>query len=289
MADPLQDYFIQPIMQNGFFNPVNTIVYSLILIAAVVVVFKFLQKATISIDKKFFLAILPFIFWGSSTRVLHDAAVAGALAPELIAFYGAKIFPTPGSYIITFLFAFVVLLATIGVQRLTKGKVSYWKAMFTVGIIADIINIFLLPLRNWEPLLLIGGTWIGLMALLGIIYKVVRHPAVGQKYEVLRQVFSRVNIFILGVAHFLDASATYWALTSYGYFEQHVVPRTLFPLFGAESFFLLKAVVVLGVLWAIDRYGKNENPQFRNFLKIVIFILGFAPGARDLLRLVAGV
>ena len=288
MADPLQDYFIQPILSNGFFNPVNTIVYSLILIAAVVVVFKFLQKATISVDRKFFLAILPFVFWGSSTRVLHDAAFAGALSPELNIFYGAKIFPTPGSYIITFLFAFGILLLTIGLQKVSKGKVPYWKAMFAVGVVASAINLWLLPLKNWEPFLLIVGTWVGLGALLFIIYKLVRIPGLGW-YEVLRQVFSKENVAILGAAHFLDAAATYWALTSYGYFEQHVVPRTLFPLFGAESFFVLKAVVVLGVLWAIDRYGKNENPQFRAFLKIVIFILGFAPGARDLLRLVAGV
>ena len=49
--------------------------------------------------------------------------------------------------------------------------------------------------------------------------------------------------------------------------------------------FLLKIVVVLPALWAIDHYA--EDRQFRKFLKIVVMILGLAPGLRDLVRLVA--
>ena len=45
------------------------------------------------------------------------------------------------------------------------------------------------------------------------------------------------------------------------------------------------AVVVLPVLWAIDRYG--EPGSFNNFLKIVVLILGLAPGIRDVVRLMA--
>ena len=73
----------------------------------------------------------------------------------------------------------------------------------------------------------------------------------------------------------------------FGYVEQHVLPRALFPILGFETMFLLKVAVVLPVIWLIDRY--TDDMDFRNFLKIVVFILGFAPGLRDLLRLIAGV
>ena len=52
-------------------------------------------------------------------------------------------------------------------------------------------------------------------------------------------------------------------------------------------FKLLKLVVLLPVLYIVDRY--TEPGEFRNFLKIVILILGLAPGLRDLIRLVVGV
>ena len=71
----------------------------------------------------------------------------------------------------------------------------------------------------------------------------------------------------------------------FGYLEQHVVPRVLFPLFGPYAMFLLKILVVPPALWAIDRYA--EDPQFAKFLKIVVFVLGLAPGFRNLVRLIA--
>jgi uncharacterized membrane protein len=39
------------------------------------------------------------------------------------------------------------------------------------------------------------------------------------------------------------------------------------------------------VLWIIDRYG--EKGSFNNFLKVVVLILGLAPGLRDTIRLMA--
>ena len=108
MADFITEHFIDPILSNGWFNPVNTAVYSLILIGAVYVVYTMLKRMDVHIDRYFLAAIMPFIFWGSITRVLHDAAYAGALAtPELNAFFGLPVFPTPGSYIITFSLALV--------------------------------------------------------------------------------------------------------------------------------------------------------------------------------------
>ncbi|MEE9406424.1 MAG: DUF63 family protein, partial [Candidatus Aenigmarchaeota archaeon] len=71
----------------------------------------------------------------------------------------------------------------------------------------------------------------------------------------------------------------------FGYLEQHVVPRMLIFDFGPISMFVLKIAVVIPVLILIDRYTKDTDKNFINFLKIVILILGLAPGLRDLLRL----
>jgi uncharacterized membrane protein len=50
-------------------------------------------------------------------------------------------------------------------------------------------------------------------------------------------------------------------------------------MFGPAVMFPLKLLVVLPVLWYIDK--SEDNKQFKGFLKIVILILGLALGVRD--------
>jgi len=280
----LEEYFLNPIMQNGFFNPVNTIVYSIILVAAVFLVFRMLFRMGIRIDRHFLIAILPFIFWGSSTRVLHDAAYAGILSPGLNTFYSSNFFPTPGSYLITFTFALITLLFSIGIWKLVK--IQYWKTMFSVGAVFCLVNIILLPWGNPISFYMIMGLTVLWSALIYSLSVVFRHRFFKKRHLHLGKIFSNQNQVILG-GHLLDASATFVALSLFGYFEQHVVPRMLFPFLGEISMFLLKIGVVIPVLWIIDTYSDDRN--FKNFLKIVVFILGVAPGLRDLIRLMVGV
>jgi len=276
----IDEYFINPILQNGWFNPVNTVVYAIMLVIAVYFVYMLLDKMNIRIDGYFFAAIVPFIFWASSTRVLHDASVAGILSPELNEFYSLLIFPTPGSYIITFFLALFSLLIALVIQRYTKLR--YWHVMFFIGFALCVWNVILLPAMFFYPFMIVMGLT-GFWTLLFMI------PRIGPIYNRIKKrigFFSSANIGIL-CSHFLDASATFAALTFYGYVEQHVVPRILIDYIGPSSMFLLKIIVVIPVLWLIDRY--TEPGSFRNFLKIVVLILGLAPGLRDLIRLMVGV
>jgi uncharacterized membrane protein len=276
----IEEHFLNPVLQNGWFNPVNTAAYSVILIVAVYVVYNMLRRMKIHIDRNFALALLPFIFWGSSTRVLHDAAYAGALSPELNAFYGLPIFPTPGSYIITFSLALFVLLASLLVQK--YSRFPYWKTMTGIGCVLCLINVALIPVVSLLPLLLI----VPVTALFTGVLVLPHRMRNLTKFAAFRRLIPPSHAGILG-AHFLDATATTFALLTFGYVEQHVLPRTLFPVLGFETMFLLKTAVVLPVLWIVDKY--TEDRDFRNFLKIVILILGLAPGLRDLIRLVAAV
>ncbi|MDP2973570.1 MAG: DUF63 family protein, partial [Candidatus Diapherotrites archaeon] len=56
----------------------------------------------------------------------------------------------------------------------------------------------------------------------------------------------------------------------------------LFPI----SFIIVKIALVLAIVYYIDKEIKSEN--LRGFIKIVIAILGFATGLRDLLTLGVG-
>ncbi len=85
----------------------------------------------------------------------------------------------------------------------------------------------------------------------------------------------------------LDASATWGALSFYGYLEQHPLPRMFTDSLTPAGMFLLKLIVLIPVLYIINK--NTEKGDFKNFLMILILILGLAPGLRDMIRLMAGV
>jgi uncharacterized membrane protein len=276
----LYQNFVLPILQNGWYNPLNTLVYGILLIVGVFIVYELLKVLAVDIDRHFFYAILPFIFWGSTTRVLHDAAFAGKLATDFLNnFYNSPIFPTPGSYLITFGLALIVLVVALVIQGFTQW--NYYKVMYVIGVILCGINIYLLPPLLITPLLIVLDFWLLWTA---VFWLLGRRSPLAFKIPSLTKLLSNQNMLILS-AHFFDAAATFASLSFFGYSEQHVVPNIFIPMFGPGVMFFLKAVVVLPVLWLIDRHG--EPGSFNNLLKIVVLILGLAPGIRDTVRLMA--
>jgi uncharacterized membrane protein len=211
-------------------------------------------------------------------------------------------FPTPGSYVLTFLFALGVLLLSLGIQKLSTSvrrwprrlqSIEYWKPMLVIGIIACGLNVIMLPFTNpWGAGAILGITAAFAGAFFGLTYlkerKVVQEYSLhtkGKRFNPLA-LFSKVNSSLLS-AHMLDSSATFVSVMFFGYYEQHPVPRLFIEAIGPWTFFILKLAVLLPSLYIIDRYA--EDGEFKNFLKIVILILGLAPGLRDMIRLAAGV
>ncbi|MCJ7816811.1 MAG: DUF63 family protein [Candidatus Aenigmarchaeota archaeon] len=323
MADFFTEFFVNPILLNGWFNPVNTLLWGLILVVAAFLVYsKLLKRMKILVDKHFTLAIIPFIFWASSTRVLRDLFYGmsqqasgnsqqfmtdivyqiGLIQqqafsyisrfvpiPPIAGFFSwiVTLFPTPGSYVFTFIFALACLFIGLGIQRI--WKVQYWKIMFVIGFVACILNVWMLPFTNpWGMGMILGITGAFAAVFFGFTYiqerfksKVTKSPS----FQWLK-LFSRPNSSLLS-AHMLDSSATFVSVMFFGYLEQHPVPRLFIESVGPWTFFVLKLAVLLPSLYIIDKYA--EDGDFKNFLKIVILILGLAPGLRDTIRLAAGV
>jgi uncharacterized membrane protein len=351
--DILYDYFLVPLMRNGWFNPVNSLVYGLGLIAGIWLVYNLLRKVKVPVDRGLFIAIAPLIAFAGVTRSLRDlvyfeaSSTPGFLSsfsaymqamqesaytyilqatgiPALAAFdsYIIAWFPTPGSYLITFALA----LASLGVGLIVRKcwKVECWKVMAVMGTAFFLINASLVPVRNLIPLLYIGAVtaaWAGLFFSLGTKTAagwIGRLSARAAKE--IKGFFTHMNSAILS-AHLFDATATFFAISMFttagglGYTEQHFLSRDLMPFLGPGVMFLLKLAVVIPALWFIDRYtmavpaGGKEGKKAKGkthakgaggidsiggiemarFLKLAVFILGAAPAARNLVRLMAGV
>ena len=305
-----EENFIYPLLRNGWFNPYNTIVYGIALLVGIFLVYKLLLKLKVEINWKFFLAISPFIFWASTTRAVRDFVYSGITSPPpgflenigvnystvasyaynhiiniipfppLASFLAGIIgyFPTPGSYLITFLFALVSLFVGLGIEK--AAKIAYWKIMFVIGLVFFILNLIVLPLGSLQPLTIVLPIFIFWLALFFGLSWIAQKGKLGSK---LKQLLTYENSGVLN-AHLLDATATFTALTFFGYLEQHFTPRFLMDAFGNWVFFPLKIVVVLIVLWFIDSSLKDKS-NLRTYLKIIVVILGLAPAIRDIVTL----
>jgi uncharacterized membrane protein len=363
--DILYDYFLVPLMRNGWFNPVNSIVYGFFLIVGIWLVYALLQKIKVPVDRGLFIAVIPFIAFAGVTRALRDVVyfeassapgifstfsaymqamqesaysyVLGATGSPALAWTDSYIiawFPTPGSYFITFALA----LASLGAGFIVRKywKLECWKTMAVLGTIFFLINASLVPINNIIPLLYIGTVtlaWALLFFSLGtdVVIRNIRRFSTKAAGE-MKKFFTKMNSAILS-AHMFDATATFFAISMFttasgqGYTEQHFLSRGLMPFLGPGVMFLLKLAVVIPALWFIDRYmiaevtkgkgksGKKDrgndkekrtgmkgwldklgfgameenSVEMARFLKLAIFILGAAPAARNLVRLIAGV
>jgi len=94
-------------------------------------------------------------------------------------------------------------------------------------------------------------------------------------------------VLILG--QLLDASATSYGidLHSIVYTESHVVGGALIEWTGtAFSMFPLKLVVLFPAVYVLQQYRKDAPPVLWHLILLAMIIVGFAPGVRNMFRMV---
>ncbi|MDI6721328.1 MAG: DUF63 family protein, partial [Candidatus Aenigmarchaeota archaeon] len=227
----------------------------------------------IEIDRKFFFSIIPFIVLGGFLRALEDYYEFLGIGKNIFLI-------TPLIYVSIFLLALASLVFSKLAERWTKT--AYYKIWFALGVIFNIIVISQMRMQSI----------FALYAMLGIaaawIIAIIAARKVFSKNGKIHAFLSRENTFLIAV-HMFDATTTFVALQFFpSYFEQHVVPSLFISILGPASMFLLKLIVVPLVLYVLDKELSKEA-QKRTFLKIVVMILGLAPGLRNFSRLVMGV
>lgn len=254
----INENFLKPLCY--YYTPIGTITYGLILIFAVLLTYKLLKKLKIKINKKFFFALLPFIIYGGWTRALKDYNLG---------IYQSKLFCSPPIYFFVYIITLASLLLSLFIERKTK-KITYEKTMITIGSLFLIYNLTLTKINNFFGfgfILILVSFWS--LLFFGI-------------HKLKPKLLSLENAGII-VSHLLDASSTFTALTFFGFYEQHVLPNFFIKNLGLGPWvmFPLKIIVVWLVLFYVDK--SKEEKFFKNFLKIIILILGLALGIRDFL------
>ena len=282
---PTVDTFLPDIIQTTFFSGYtvfNTIVYTLILVIFILAIIKMFKKLEID-PLSIFYSIIPFIFLGSSTRALVD----NGLYPKTVFLI------TPGLYILVGLITIVSFLFSI--YLFNKKGVDYRYSLFSLGVIFSLPNIIFFSNVNYTVLINVILTWIlSSLIFIGIVFLVlyIRNNIFKTEDKINLSKFIekikkyKINFSIV-LAHLFDASTTYVAVEYFNYVEQHVLPNAINQLFDTYlTLFPMKIIVIVAVLYIIDQYF--DDLTIKNLLKLTVFVLGLAPGLRNILTLILG-
>jgi len=272
----LYKYYINPIIDDSGYNPVNTLTWALILGFCIFGILRIFTKLNVRADWEFTKLIIPYIIAGSSMRVMEDAEL---FSPPL-----KYIFITPPIYVLMFIIT--ILLLTISIRLHKSGYVDDWKKIFgAAGVLWALINLGVLLLIKsiTHPGVLIAIFLLGTGIVL-LIYLIAKNT--GYTMFTLP-----VNISILW-AQLLDASSTFIGVDYLGYIEKHVVPTFLINLAGTAVIMIpLKLMIFIPLIHILDTQfdQDDESRRLKDLMKLIIIILGLAPATRNTLRMVLGI
>ncbi len=284
MAGFIDDYFLNPVWDRTGYNLVNTLVYAGIALLAAWLIYKALKREKISIDAGFITSIIPFMLFGSTARVITDAVDTGVMVlhrgnPIADFVLNSHIYNynyltvTPGIYIVVGL---MTIAAVFGLNRLRKPKL-----LAPFGIVLWLSQLILLsPVLTYWSFTAIALT----LALAGTVVGYVALSKLGAK--------SMAGLLVV-FSHALDGAATFTIIDMFGpatgkpYFEQHVLSRAIgFIGDTMLSFFAVKVLFATLAVLIVQREASDEQEKY--FILLLLLIFGLAPGARDLLRMLAG-
>ena len=299
LTDPI-GFFDMYFFSAPGYNFYNTIVYMSVGILLIFLIGKLLVRLNmkgaqrwgedsfvpIQMDREFFLAILPYIFIGSSLRALNDVVEAGKIiSPYEI--FGDRVFVTPGVYLVT-----IILTISVGIfsiilsQEYLKSskKFSNWRnTFFTIGMIIEaILFIPFIPLLLEDQSYFLGGAAIILSTIIfGLIFSFFSDKY-SERFIPNAPINRQEKLAMIG--QIFDAFNTIIAIEFFGYVEKHYLPAMIFqsPI-GSWPFLIIKFGLVIFFIWALRGL---ENKKLENWLLWVVFLIGLATGTRDFLRLI---
>jgi uncharacterized membrane protein len=276
MDNFIYDYFIQPLWNHEGYNIVNTVVYAAIALLAVYILYRIL-KGRVRFDEGFIRSVLCFVLLGSTMRVITDAIDSGVFQPvtpihQLVLDSGiweyGYLTVTPGIYVV------VAALLLVSMAVLYKMK-----RMELLGYVALVL---------WLPqfLLLLPFMSYILYSLPILILAAV--PAyLAMKY------FKDPVLAAIVAGQALDGAATFFiidvfsAITGKAYFEQHVLSSAIGAIAGTYfAFYLLKVGIAFAAAYVLQKEDMDKDD--RNYVALLLMIMGFAPGLRDVLRMILG-
>ncbi len=284
ISDFIYKYYIDPIRLGQPYNVVDTLTYAIILVVGVFLLYRWLSQSTrlsdigFKLDGTFILATIPYIVLGGLLRVVEDTGmITGDIKYLLI---------SPLIYFVLFFYTIGILFLSryLTVQGLTKNFLTFY---FWAGALSVFVST--LVLIAWST----THHGVDLYVLSAIL--MMAASATFAVWAFMRYVLSweyvRDPLYItLLFGQLLDASATSFGIDLHPgiqYMEEHVVGSGLISLtHTAFVMYPLKLVVLFPAIYVMQLYRREANPAFWHLVLLAMIVVGFAPGVRDMVRMV---
>jgi len=296
----VEDALNKPVSYHGVipaekFTLVSELIYGLLVLSALLGLYRLLKRWALPVDSSFLFSIVPYIIYGSVARVLEDAQ----LFTEPLVYW----FVTPLIYFQSLLLFLVLLF--IG-HILEKRKIHPYITKKTILFIGGLGC--LIPTIYYVVVWMLGHQWSAtygvridvLLLVVGLVFLTVIPVYLLGRYMKPKERFKAyadpMNLSML-FGHMLDGIGTYISIydpLQMGlplYYEKHPASDFLLQLWP-PLFPIVKFLLIIVIIYVFDVLYKEEMrnyPLLANLLKIGIFILGFAPGLRSVLRVCMGV
>lgn len=268
-------YYIQPIIQDSGYNPVNTLTWALLLVPCLFLTLHILNKLGIAIDKPFIAAVSPYIVVGASLRVMKDAEL---FSPPL-----SYVLVTPLIYFLMYFCCLFILALSVNVSRSKRGY-NYNMIFGLVGVAWLLVNLMIL-LRTEE----IVSLWVlfAVTGISGIIVLVIY--AIGAKLS-MNFLTDRLNVAVLA-AHLLDAASSHIGIDILGgYSGKHVVEGIIVEHMGsAAGMYPLKLGVLIPALYLLETQFDARERELKNIVLLALIVIGLGPAVRNTLCMILDV
>ncbi len=285
---------------------VSEIGYVIVLIVALTGVVFLLRRLDLGRDKRFFYALVPFMFLGGALRVVEDATDAGGITIE---YPWNTLLISPVIYFTMFGLVLVAVVGTTGAAR--RGLVDGWtRPLAAIGTaLTGLVLAGLSVLAVTKPEIVEFHPQVLSIVLVGSILATWGTWKLTQAYAPsVHEGTEKAGLVVL-FAHAVDGTANVVGLdwmTALGAganlvpkhpANQFVVdttaallPAAILGVTGdAWPFLLVKLLAASLVLWIFEGEMFEESPRYTILLLIAVVAVGLGPGTRDMLRATFGI
>jgi uncharacterized membrane protein len=284
ISDFLYKYYIDPIKTGQAYNVVDTLTYAIILVLGVYLLYRWMSSSSymadigFQFDQKFILATVPYVILGGLVRVIEDTGMITSDWRFLLI--------TPLIYFVIFAFTLGMMFLSryLTLKGITDNFITFYAFAGTLAVVVtSLVLLAWSQTHNGVDLFIL--TIIPIMAVTAtvIVWAVMR-------YELSWTYVNDPLYLTLLFGQLLDASATSFGIDFHPavqYVEQHVVGSALIGMTGtALVMFPLKLLVLFPAIYVMQMYRKEATPAFWHLVLLAMIVVGFAPGVRDMVRMV---
>jgi uncharacterized membrane protein len=288
---------------------VSEVGYMIVLLIALSGVVFFMRRLDIGRERRFFYALLPFVFFGGALRVVEDANDAPGITDALITYPLNTLFISPIIYFTVFFVTVAAVVASVALER--QGQVAdYQRPLFVIGV-----AVLALTLAYLGSLAVSGENGVTFYPQVLVIVLVGATLTALGTWTLVETYAPQINAGtgLIGLVviwgHAVDGVANVVGLdwmTAIGAgpnlvpkhpvnqfvvdFTASTLPASVLAVTGdAWPFLLVKLVAATFVIWVFEEGVFEESPRYTMLLLVAVLAVGLGPGTRDMLRATFGV